>query len=528
MLGNSTGVAPPEGGTGPAHRLSLGERRLLARLNQPVTNFIARLPLRLELKLLVAFLGAIGLLVLLGAAGLAVQAANGRRTETLIATQRRIDGYQHLEHHAHELLITVSSGLWMPGVMVDPALQINHLRESLAEPGPSDDTPQRSELHHEYGVFIDTANREVALLRRGDIDLAGAVQTEQLLPQAAKIEALTDQLIRGAEAEMESAIAATHRVFYVTRNVLIVFIVGAALFGGYLAHTTANFVVGPLREIGVRLGLIATGDFAQRVTVPNRDEIGELAQNLNRTSEQLGQLYTELEIEKERAEELLYHTLPRRIVQRLKDGESLIADRVDAATILFSDLAGFTEIADHIAPEEVLDVLDILFARYDSIAKRLGLEKIKTIGDGYMVAGGIPEARPDHAAAVAEMALAMRAATDIATRALGAIGTPLRVRIGINSGPLVAGVIGNTKMVYDVWGDTVNTASRMEHYGEPGRIAVSAATRAMLGNLYRFEPREIIEVKGKGAMETYFLERHIGPRPYRGINQRLAARRTGA
>jgi len=119
----------------------------------------------------------------------------------------------------------------------------------------------------------------------------------------------------------------------------------------------------------------------------------------------------------------------------------------------------------------------------------------------------------------------MRAATDIATRALGVIGRPLQVRIGMHSGPLIAGVLGSSKLVYDVWGDTVNTASRMEHYGEPGRIAVSAATRELLGNHFRFEARESIEVKGKGAMETFFLERRIGPSLHRNRVRRLAATR---
>ena len=111
----------------------------------------------------------------------------------------------------------------------------------------------------------------------------------------------------------------------------------------------------------------------------------------------------------------------------------------------------------------------------------------------------------------------------LATLALGVIGRPLQVRIGIHSGPLIAGVLGNSKLVYDVWGDTVNTASRMEHYGEPGRINVSATTRDLLGNRFRFEPRELIDIKGKGAMETFFLERHIGPQSHRNRARQLAA-----
>jgi class 3 adenylate cyclase len=514
-----------------AHRFFARELRLFERLNQPVTNFVARLPFRLEAKLLVAVLGAVGLLVLLGGAGLALLAENGRRTEALIESQQRADSYRELEHDAHSLLITVSSALWMPGTMTDPmTTKIGHLQERLANLRPlsNDEAARIEEMRHEYQGFIDLVKRQLGLLSKGDIDLAGALQIEHVVPQAAKIEALTDQLVEAADARMMAAIDATHEVYRTSRNGLIVFIAVAALFGIYFAHTISAFVVGPLREIGGRLGQIAEGEFGRRVEVANRDEIGDLAENVNRTSSQLDQLYTELEMEKERSEEMLYHTLPRPIVARLRGGEELIADRVGDATILFSDLAGFTQLSDHLAPEEVLDVLDVLFSRYDAIAARLGLEKIKTIGDGYMVAGGLLEPRPDHAAAVAEMALAMRAATDIATRALGVLGQPLRVRIGINSGPLVAGVLGSIKMVYDVWGDTVNTASRMEKYGEPGRIAVSAATRELLGNQFRFEARAPIEVKGKGTMETYFLERRIGPRTYHNMMRRNAAARADA
>jgi adenylate cyclase len=214
----------------------------------------------------------------------------------------------------------------------------------------------------------------------------------------------------------------------------------------------------------------------------------------------------QLHAEKALSDALLHHILPRPIVQRMHRGETLIADHIEQSTILFSDLVDFTSLASSLAPEETVECLDILFSLFDAIAHRLGLEKIKTIGDGYMVAGGIPEPRPDHATAVAEMAVGMRSAAVMATRALGFLGRPLQLRIGIHSGPIVAGVIGTHKFGYDVWGDTVNTASRMEKYGMTGRIHVSAATRTLLGDAFRFEARSEIEIKGKGKMKTFFLE----------------------
>ncbi|HJU15986.1 MAG TPA: adenylate/guanylate cyclase domain-containing protein [Stellaceae bacterium] len=209
-----------------------------------------------------------------------------------------------------------------------------------------------------------------------------------------------------------------------------------------------------------------------------------------------------LRAEKEHSETLLLNILPKTIVMRMRNGERVIADRIAEATILFSDLVGFTELAARLSPERIIELLGFLFSRFDALAARHGLEKIKTIGDAYMVAGGIPEARPDHAAAMAEMALEMR---DTAAAARRIVGETLELRIGIHTGALVAGVIGTHKFAYDVWGDTVNTASRMENLGLPGHIHISAATRAALGDSFRVEPRGPVEVKGKGLMETYFL-----------------------
>ena len=214
-------------------------------------------------------------------------------------------------------------------------------------------------------------------------------------------------------------------------------------------------------------------------------------------------LVDELRIEQQRSEALLLNILPRPIVERMRQGEQAIADRIADATVLFSDLVDFTSLCASLSPEETVGLLGLLFSQFEDLAVRHGLETIKTIGDGYMVTGGILEPRPDSAVAVAEMALSM---LDIVERARRATGKDLRLRIGMHTGgPIVAGVLGTHKIAYDVWGDTVNTAKRMETYGLPGRVHVSAATRRALGDAFRCEPRGLLDVKGKGWMETYFV-----------------------
>ena len=210
----------------------------------------------------------------------------------------------------------------------------------------------------------------------------------------------------------------------------------------------------------------------------------------------------DLEQEKRRSEALLLNILPKKIVDRMRGGEVVIADRVLEATILFCDLVGFTKISHELSAERVIDLLSRIFAKLDRLASEHGVEKIKTIGDAYMVAAGIPEPQADHALRIARFALRMLEAVDAIAMVTD---VKLEARVGVHTGPIVAGVIGTHKFAYDIWGDTVNTASRMESHSLPGRIQISAATRDLLGERFNFEDRGIIEVKGKGLMQTFFL-----------------------
>ena len=211
---------------------------------------------------------------------------------------------------------------------------------------------------------------------------------------------------------------------------------------------------------------------------------------------------SELRKERNKTENLLLNLLPEPIAERLKEEPGVIADKFEKATILFADLVNFTQISTTMPATKLVYLLNEIFSSFDELTEKHGLEKIKTIGDAYMVAGGIPIVRPDHAEASAEMALDMLVAIDELNVKLEAT---FDLRIGINSGPVVAGVIGTKKFIYDLWGNAVNTASRMESHGVPGRIQVSFYTYELLRDKYQFEERGLIDIKGQGEMRTYFL-----------------------
>ncbi len=220
-----------------------------------------------------------------------------------------------------------------------------------------------------------------------------------------------------------------------------------------------------------------------------------------------------IEIEREKSEQLLLNILPITIASRLKESNNTIADSFSSVTILFADIVEFTKISSQVSPVELVEILNQIFSAFDELAEKHQLEKIKTIGDAYMVVGGIPEPRADHAEAIAEMALDMQTAL---IKINQETQQNFSIRIGINSGEVVAGVIGKKKFIYDLWGDAVNTASRMESHGIPNAIHVTAETHQLLADKYLFADRGIIEVKGKGEMQTYILQNRLKIRPASG------------
>ena len=213
-------------------------------------------------------------------------------------------------------------------------------------------------------------------------------------------------------------------------------------------------------------------------------------------------LQAELDRERARSEQLLLNVLPPPIAERLKRGDAPIADTFPDVTILFTDLVGFTELSSRLPAAELVEILNEVFSEFDTLALEHGVEKIKTIGDAYLVVAGIPVPRDDHAQAIAEMAIDM---LHVQQRFAARRNLPLEMRIGIHSGPVVAGVIGKHKFTYDLWGDAVNIASRMESHGVAGRIQITEATHRKLRDRYATEERGVVDVKGKGPMTTWWL-----------------------
>jgi class 3 adenylate cyclase len=264
------------------------------------------------------------------------------------------------------------------------------------------------------------------------------------------------------------------------------------------------------------LKLIHISDVAQRKLTTAQQKLSEQSRIIEQTNhelhykndqlsesiEEINQLNIVLGTEQTKADNLLLNILPPDVAARLKQGEETIADSFDDVTVVFTDIVGFTTLSSLVSATTIMKLLNMLFSRFDALLEHYHVEKIKTTGDSYMIASGIPTPHPDHALQAASFTFAMQNAL---RQFVAETGYPVSMRIGMHCGPVVAGIIGTKKFVYDLWGDTVNIASRMESHGEAGRVHCSASVYEKLGHIYTFEKRGAIDVKGKGKMDTYFL-----------------------
>jgi adenylate cyclase len=332
-----------------------------------------------------------------------------------------------------------------------------------------------------------------------------------------------------------AAIGLRPRWFVALVSVMFVFvflsgIIETTLMGGLLPSGLSVMfgllvVLGALIAVGLRAAMWWTAAFiasvAYALVIPDfvdplyslADPAGQAAFNLTATAlvvlGALAYFVRQRDRFQRRSDDLLHNILPDEIAAQLKAGPGLIAEDFESVSVLFADVVGFTPLSAGLRPAELVGLLNEVFTRFDEHVAELGLEKIKTVGDEYMAASGVPRRRQDHARAMAELALRIR--DDVAVEAFR--GQRLSLRIGINSGPVTAGIIGTHKFAYDLWGDTVNIASRMESEGIPGAIQVSAATYELIKDDYDCDARGMIPVKGKGEMATYLLRaRREAPR----------------
>lgn len=429
--------------------------------------------------------------------------------------------FPHLAYH-HQGIVTVDGQLML--VVVEPILRSNATG------------PARGALL--MGRYLDAdAVNSIAQRTRLTLTIHPLHQgklPEDLLPTVATLEQGMRQgqgrnltaLVRPQSADILSGYTLWPDIYGAPRMLLEVALprdiyhqgqvsrhyLGWSLLGSCLVFTSGMLLL--LDRVILRrlLGLSQqvqhigrSSDLTQRVQVQGTDELHQLGDQIN---DMLGELQVsneKLAVEQQKAEQLLLNILPAAIASELMQTKASIPQHFDEVTILFADIVGFTSLSHQLSPIKLVNLLNQIFSTFDGLAEQLGLEKIKTIGDAYMVAAGLPTPRDDHADAIAEMALAMQ---QVATSFQADTGEPLEIRIGINTGVVVAGVIGTKKFIYDLWGDAVNVASRMESSSEPGMIQVTATTYERLKDRYVFEPRGRIAVKGRGEMETYWLRGH--------------------
>jgi len=357
-----------------------------------------------------------------------------------------------------------------------------------------------------YQLLIDwrPIRDEVIQFRlAGDLAAADAITRGKGARHVSLITSELEKLTLFAARMASDSLANSEVILRKSVMIIGLVLVAAVLLGIAIAIPITRSIRIPLSRLDRAAALVSQGNLEQQVAVTSRDELGRLASTFNSMVVSIREQTEEIQRKNEENERLLLNILPNPIADRLKQGEETIADHFPEVTVLFADIVGFTAMSGNISPGDLVTMLNELFSKFDDAAQHLGIEKIKTIGDCYMAAAGLTIALDDPPAAMVEMALEMqRAIVNINTQH----GTSLQIRIGINCGPVVAGVIGKSKFIYDLWGDTVNLASRMESHGVAGRIHVSEAIYQRVKDRFRVESRGNIEIKGKGSMPTYLVD----------------------
>jgi class 3 adenylate cyclase len=357
-----------------------------------------------------------------------------------------------------------------------------------------------------YQSLIDWRPISVEVIQfrlAGDLPAADTNTRGKGARQVALIKSELERLKLFSDRKADESLANAEVLLRESTMIIVLALAVAMILGIAIAIPITRSIRNPLTRLDRAAAQVSQGDLEQQVLVTSQDELGRLTSTFNSMVVSIQEQTKEIQRKNEENERLLLNILPGPIADRLKQGEETIADNFPEVTVLFADIVGFTALSGSVSPDDLVKMLNQLFTAFDDSAHRLGIEKIKTIGDCYMAVAGLTVELDDPPVAMVEMALEMHRAID-QFNALH--GTSLQIRIGINCGPVVAGVIGKSKFIYDLWGDTVNLASRMESHGVAGQIHVSEAVYNRVKGRFRVEPRGNIEIKGKGPMPTYLVD----------------------
>jgi class 3 adenylate cyclase/CHASE3 domain sensor protein len=344
---------------------------------------------------------------------------------------------------------------------------------------------------------------EVIQLRlAGDLLAADAIVREKGVRQVEQVDSELLKLKLFADRQANNSLAEAGMIMRQSTMTIGLLFVTAVLLAISIAVPLTHSIRKPLTRLDHAATRVSQGDLGHQIEIVSRDELGRLTSTFNFMVACIREQSEEIHLKNEENERLLLNILPGPIADRLKGGEEPIADYFPEVTVLFADIVGFTAMSEKISPDDLVKLLNHLFSAFDDSAQDLEIEKIKTIGDCYMAVAGLTNEADGSPTAMVKMAFKMLRSVELMNSELG---TSLSIRIGINCGPVIAGVIGKSKFIYDLWGDTVNLASRMESHGVAGRIHASEAIYEQVKDHFDVEKRGVINVKGKGEMTTYLI-----------------------
>jgi class 3 adenylate cyclase/CHASE3 domain sensor protein len=466
---------------------------------------VARVPAPVHTKLLGAFFAIVALLIIFGVVALKVLSDINRRSEDLIKLQRKTAAFRQLQHDTTTQLYSVTSALLSPEerMLASSLRQLNQFRYDLERVQfiTRDEVELFGKIQEDHGRLIKVVMQMVELSRAGKVAEALELRLTQATPLADSLERLTNEMVNRAEADMVAKIDEGNEAFMTSRLMVIGFGVGSIGLALLLGYAISWSLIGPVKQMIENFKLIASGNFSQRVEVPNRDEMGALATNLNRMNEELGRLYDELEVRNRFIRETFGRYLSDEIVEDIletPDGLKLGGEKRNV-TIMMTDLRGFTVLAERLEPEQVVRMLNSYFEVMVEAIHQYNGTINEIVGDALLVIFGAPQEIPDRVQRAVACAIAMQNAMAKVNKENRAFSLPeLEMGIGLHDAKVIVGNIGSSKRIkYSVVGSGVNITSRIESYTVGGQVLISESVRQEAGEILRIDDKK--EVVPKGA-----------------------------